>query len=330
MTAMGWFITADAGEFLAEAGEFLRAEPSHNTVMLTVTENLRVNAAAPTPPPAVASGPGPDEPMFGWWRPPARPDAKSAGPVRAVGAVGSVFMYTPEFPLLLSSHVSEQAAAELARDLTAAGYQVPGINATQEAAGAFAAAWADRTGDAVTAHRRMRLFRLGKLIRPAPEPEGAARLATERDRDLLAEWFGAFAREVGDPPRHDHHAVIDERLGYGGITVWEDDGVPVSMAGRTRTVARMVRVAPVYTPPELRGRGYAGAATAAVSQAALDAGLRDVVLYTDLANPTSNALYQRLGYRPVEDRVVFSFEPTRHALRFTRERTRGLRGIGRW
>ena len=176
----------------------------------------------------------------------------------------------------------------------------------------------------------MRLFRLGKLIRPAPEPEGAARLATERDRDLLAEWFGAFAREVGDPPRHDHHAVVDERLGYGGITVWEDDGVPVSMAGRTRTVARMVRVAPVYTPPELRGRGYAGAATAAVSQAALDAGVRDVVLYTDLANPTSNALYQRLGYRPVEDRVVLSFESARHGLRFTRERTRGLRGIGRW
>ena len=71
----------------------------------------------------------------------------------------------------------------------------------------------------------------------------------------------------------------------------------------------MVRVGPVYTPPERRGRGYAGAVTVAVSQASLDAGVREVVLYTDLANPTSNALYQRLGYRPVEDRVIFSFEP---------------------
>ena len=78
-----------------------------------MTENLRVSAAAPAP--AVAPGSGPDEPMFGWWRPPAGPDAKSAGPVRAVGAVGSVFMYTPEFPVLLSSHMSGQAAAELAR-----------------------------------------------------------------------------------------------------------------------------------------------------------------------------------------------------------------------
>jgi predicted GNAT family acetyltransferase len=71
----------------------------------------------------------------------------------------------------------------------------------------------------------------------------------------------------------------------------------------------MARVGPVYTPPALRRRGYAGAATAAASQAALDAGARVVVLYTDLANPTSNALYQRLGHRPVEDRVVMSFAP---------------------
>jgi RimJ/RimL family protein N-acetyltransferase len=279
-----------------------------NTVVLTVTENLRVKAAVPSPAVALAPAPaavpssGPAEPLFGWWRPPASPDTHSAGPV------GAVFIYTPEFPVLLS-RVSGQAAAELARDLAAARRQVPGVNAVQEAADAFAAAWADRTGDAVTVYRQMRLFRLGELSWPAPGPEGAARLATEQDRDLLAEWFDAFAREVGDPPRQDHRAAVDERLGYGGITVWEAAGVPVSIAGLTRAVAGMVRVGPVYTPPALRGRGYAGATTAAVSQAALDAGLREVVLYTDLANPTSNALYERLGYRPVEDRVVFSFEP---------------------
>jgi len=150
--------------------------------------------------------------------------------------------------------MSGQAAAALARDLAAAGRQVLGINAGQEAADRFAAAWRDRTGDAVTVYRRMRLLRLGELIRPLPGPEGAARLATERDRDLLAGWFDAFAREVGDPPRHDNLATVDERLGYRGLTLWEADGVSVSLAGLTRTVAGMVRVGPVYTPPELRGR----------------------------------------------------------------------------
>jgi predicted GNAT family acetyltransferase len=102
---------------------------------------------------------------------------------------------------------------------------------------------------------------------------------------------------------------VDRRLGYGGITFWEAGGAPVSVAGLTRAVSGMARVGPVYTPPELRGRGYAAGATAAVSQAALDAGGRELVLYTDLANPVSNALYERLGYRAVEDRVLLSFEP---------------------
>ncbi len=79
---------------------------------------------------------------------------------------------------------------------------------------------------------------------------------------------------------------------------------PVAMAGSTRAVNGVVRVAGVYTPPAHRRHGYGGAVTAAASQAALDAGAAAVVLYTDLANPTSNALYARLGYEPMADRVV--------------------------
>ncbi len=79
------------------------------------------------------------------------------------------------------------------------------------------------------------------------------------------------------------------------------------MAGLTRPAAGQVRVGPVYTPPALRDRGYRGAVTAAVSRAALDAGATEVLLFTDLANPTSNARYQRLGYETVADRAIYSF-----------------------
>jgi RimJ/RimL family protein N-acetyltransferase len=283
---MSWFMTADTEEFLSVAGEFLRAESARNSVMLTVTADL------------LAAGPGADPhgTLFGWWRP-------DAGPLAAA------FMHTPGHPAVLSG-MSETPAAALARDLAAAGRRVPGVNAGQQAAAAFTDVWRDRTGDAATVHRRMRLFRLGRLVPPAPAPAGAGRLGSAADRDLLAGWFGAFAREVDDDaPGHDHHADVDQRLGYGGITVWEDGGAPVSVACLTRAVGGMARVGPVYTPPDLRGRGYAAGATAAVSTAALDAGAQEVVLYTDLANPTSNALYERLGYAPVEDRVVLSFEP---------------------
>jgi predicted GNAT family acetyltransferase len=100
---------------------------------------------------------------------------------------------------------------------------------------------------------------------------------------------------------------VDDRISYGGLTLWEVDGQAVSMAGVTRIEAGAARVAPVYTPPELRGRGYGAAVTAAVTRAALDAGADDVVLFTDVTNPTSNALYERLGYRPVQDRSVLEF-----------------------
>jgi RimJ/RimL family protein N-acetyltransferase len=321
---MGWFTTEAVGEFLAEAGPFLHAEPARNTVILSVTENLRLNAAAPADGRAAPgrgtrdAGPGHsslrtgDQPLFGWWRsgPSGTAGQGQPGPDPVTGA----FMHTPGFPVFLTA-MSGQAAAELAGLLAGTRPAVPGVNAPDQAAEAFADAWRPRTGDAVTVHRLMRLHRLGTLIPPHPAPEGGMRVAVRQDRDLLVEWFEAFAVEVDDAAAQDHAAAVDERLGYGGITVWEADGAPVSIAGVTRAVHGMIRVGPVYTPPALRGRGYAGGATAAASQAALDAGATQVVLYTDLANPTSNALYERLGYDPVEDRVVLTFTPPDPAAR---------------
>ena len=321
---MGWFTTGAVTEFLAEAGEFLRAEPARNTVILSVTENLRLRAAAlpyghqapdpgrPDTGPGHGSQPTSDEPLFGWWRP---GPSRTAGPgERGADSLSAAFMHTPGFPVFLTA-TSSQAAAELGGLLASARPRVPGVNAQPQVAAAFAGTWRQHTGHAVTVHRRMRLHCLGTLAWPDPGPEGRPRMAGQGDRDLLAEWFEAFAVEVNDAAAADHTAAVDQRLGYGGITVWEAGGVAVSVAGITRAVAGMVRVGPVYTPPALRGRGYAGGATAAVSQAALDRGATQVVLYTDLANPTSNALYERLGYRPVEDRVVLAFEPHHPAAR---------------
>jgi predicted GNAT family acetyltransferase len=302
---MGWFSTGAVDDFLAGAGEFLRAERVRNTVILTVTESLRVSGRTPADEP-----PARDAPLFGYWRPAPSPPAPSQ-PASGHGRVEGAFMLTPGFPALLT-HMSPQVAADLAGLLAGSGRLLQGVNAEEEAAWAFADAWRRHTADVAEVHRRMRLFRLAKLMPPQPAPQGTSRQATARDRALLIDWLGAFAIEVGDLATQDQGAAADERLSYGGITVWEVDSVPVSVAGVTRTVAGMVRVGPVYTPPAQRGHGYAGGATVAVSQAALDTGATDVLLYTDLANPTSNALYQRLGYCPVEDRLVLSFGPAKH------------------
>jgi hypothetical protein len=129
---MSWLMTTDTGRFLAAAGEFLRADPARNSVMLTVTENLRVSGAAPA-----ASAP-----LYGWWPPAGAP-------------VAAAFMHTPGFPLMLSRVNGLEAArlaGELAGELAGTGRRVRGVNVGQEAADAFAAAWRDRTGDAIAVY----------------------------------------------------------------------------------------------------------------------------------------------------------------------------------
>jgi ribosomal protein S18 acetylase RimI-like enzyme len=174
---------------------------------------------------------------------------------------------------------------------------------------ALAAAWERRTGQPSRVSRRSRLYRLGRLRPPDPPPPGRARVAASADSGLLLDWLEAFRREADNDGGPASQRTVDDRLSYGGLTLWETGDGPVSLAGATRAVAGQARIGPVYTPPERRGRGFGGAVTAAVSQAAMDAGVAEVLLYTDLANPTSNALYQRLGYQPVSDSVQLLFLP---------------------
>lgn len=150
-----------------------------------------------------------------------------------------------------------------------------------------------------------RLFRLGDLV--VPDVPGSARRATLDDRDVVLAWVRAFLSEGGIAEQPE--SIVDGRLGNGQFFLWEHDGAPVSLAGHQVPAYGGVRVGPVYTPPEHRGRGYGGAVTAAVSARAQELG-QEVVLYTDLTNPTSNALYPRLGYVVVSDRAVLEISPS--------------------
>jgi predicted GNAT family acetyltransferase len=137
-------------------------------------------------------------------------------------------------------------------------------------------------------------------------------VAGKEDRGQLVRWYAEFVEDAGHVAAREAEAWADARISYGGITLWEaEDGTPLSMAGVTPVVAGQVRVAPVYTPAHLRGRGYAGAVTAQVTRAVLASGVREVLLFTDLANPTSNGLYQRIGYRAVADFAAYDFRGNR-------------------
>jgi predicted GNAT family acetyltransferase len=280
---MAWQLTEDLETFLTNAGGFLRASPAANTIMLTAAERLRAEGAAAY---------GDVTPLFGWL----------AGPEGTVAA----FLHTPPYPVALTD-MTDAAAAELAADLVSLGHQAPGVNATPGPGAAFAAAWQERTGQATSPGMRMRLYALGTLRPPDPPPPGQPRTADAADRALLLAWLDAFQAEAQPAGPVETERVVNDRLGWGGMVLWEHEGRPVSLAGRNRAAAGQARLGPVYTPPGLRGRGFGGAATATVTQAALDDGADGVVLFTDLDNPTSNTLYQRLGYRRLSDWAVIRF-----------------------
>jgi predicted GNAT family acetyltransferase len=176
------------------------------------------------------------------------------------------------------------------------------VNAERALAEKIGEIWRRRTGTEPEVERRTRLYRLGQLVPPDPAPSGRARVAVADDRELLFDWHHQFHREVGEEIG-DRTTIIDDRISYGGLSLWEVDAVPVAMAGRTRVSAGMIRLGPVFTPVELRSRGYGAAVTAAVSATAQQLA-DEVLLFTDLTNPISNAIYQRLGYQPVHDRWV--------------------------
>jgi predicted GNAT family acetyltransferase len=171
------------------------------------------------------------------------------------------------------------------------------------AAAAFAGRWTECRSTSVTAIDGQRLYELTDL-QSVSSASGSLRLAGPHDRSTLVEWATAFVAEADVVPVH-AEALVDERVAREQFWVW-DDGGAVSMAGASLPVAGVARVQYVYTPPERRGAGYATACVEQMSRVLTDRGLR-CVLFTDLANPTSNAIYRRIGYDAVAEILGYDF-----------------------
>jgi predicted GNAT family acetyltransferase len=220
------------------------------------------------------------------------------------GALVGVAVRTPPFGVLVSN-LDRDAASALADAL--ADHDLPAVNGPVDAARAFAAAW--RRAHPVDAAVRMstRMHRLDAVV-PPPAVPGGLRLATAADRDLALAWTDGFVTETGSPHAEPDDATV-RRIAAGQLRFWTVDGEPVSMLADRPPVAGVPRISLVYTPPERRRHGYAAAAVAALSQELLDRGAAACMLYTDLANPTSNGVYRRIGYRPVIDAELWEFTP---------------------
>ncbi len=231
--------------------------------------------------------------------------------VRAGGRPIAAALQTPPYNLILARPESDAALATLADGL--ADEELPGVVGAVPESEAFADLWAPRAGATARVETRQGVYALEAIV-PTPRPTGLARVADASDRDLVVRWLIEFGEEVlheHGPGREHIEATIDDRLSGDqsrGALLWEDDGEPVSLAGWGGRTPNGIRVGPVYTPHELRGRGYATALTAELSQRLLAGDRRFCFLYTDLANPTSNAIYERIGYRRVCESAEIAFD----------------------
>ncbi len=230
------------------------------------------------------------------------------------GQLALAAVMTPPNHLLLSSlpdikpSVLDDAIDMLVNHLGNDDWIVPGVNAENSLAERFAKRWSENTGQAHTLLLRERVYELRQVIPPKNPPAGALRPAVPADLETVAGWHYAFSMEaIHEGDLEVSRKVVARRLANGDVYLWQDQK-PVSMAFRSRPTTHGVTVSAVYTPPELRGRGYASACVAALSQRLLDSGKQFCNLFTDLDYPTSNAIYQKIGYKPVCDFFDFQFE----------------------
>jgi len=173
----------------------------------------------------------------------------------------------------------------------------------------FAQTYSAATGREHHIKVRQRLYALDH-VNPEIPSIGHLRLAQESDMAFLPYWSQAFDSECLGmmPSLSDNVEISQKNIATKKMYVLEDNGTPVSMARITREMRTVCAVVAVYTPPYFRGKGYASSCVAGVSRVILERGFERAVLYTDLSNPTSNSIYQKIGYQPIGDSMIIAFE----------------------
>jgi predicted GNAT family acetyltransferase len=274
-------LTDDPVKVLSAAGSFLSGRPVHHNLVLSL---LAARADVPEPG------------RYGW----------VAGGEGFVGIGGVIFNSPLGFPATVTPMASA-AAAGLGEAVAKAWPDLAGVNGEAATAAALAGAFAAANHTPVRPVEAQRLYRLRELREPALV-SGSARVAGPGDRAVVAGFLAGFFEDVGEA--HRAAGANDEQaarlVGSGRLWLWQEAGAVTSMAQASLVHAGVARIGPVYTPPPARGRGYGVAATAAATRSILEAGATPV-LYTQLDNPTSNALYQRLGYECVAECLRYDF-----------------------
>jgi hypothetical protein len=220
--------------------------------------------------------------------------------------IEGAFLMTPPRGLILSSPASDTAMALVVENLLAMERNLPDVIGRSDLADKFADMWIARTGDKASISLHLYCYQISRVA-DIPLSSGRWRRATLDDIDFMVSWIRGFNHDIGE--EHDDDRVrkgMINGIPEGRYHLWEDGG-PVSMLRSAPTTPTGERINAVYTPPEFRGCGYASSLTWAVSRLLLQSGKKFCFLFTDARNPTSNKIYQRIGYEKVCDFHSYAF-----------------------
>lgn len=272
----------EAGAFLAAVGEELYAQAAVNNLMLGICERLVQDPAAY------------ENPLF------LTVHSRSGDLLLAA-------VMTPPHNLILAEGADfGLGLPSLIEHLRENQLAIPGVIGPVDCAEAFYEQWKSVAGLEGEVEMYQRIYELRHVNLPKIPP-GHFRVALLSDAQKIAEWVKAFNVEAlgkEQPPKLEWAEKVTRE---GRVFLWEDEGRPVAMAMSARPLKHSITVSAVYTPPEHRQRGYATALVARLSQHLLDMGYEFITLFTDLENPTSNSIYQKIGYRPVIDFRSYRF-----------------------
>ena len=266
----------NAGWILDKAKVFLRSKPVHNNVILTLL-HARVERFTPGR----------------YW---VATDGNAVVGVVFQSPLNLRAIVTPMEPDIVRSIVDAISDAKV---------KLPGVGGDATTAAHFAGQWAERQKSAVVPFMGQRIYEVDKVEEPIGI-KGHLRKAVREDRERLIDWVRRFYVDTTGVQESNAEDIVDRRVSAGRLWLW-DNAEPVSIASRTPPMEGVVRVQLVYTPPENRGKGYASACVAGLSKQIRDEG-HCCILYTDLGNPISNAIYRRIGYYVVAEGIHYRFE----------------------
>lgn len=269
------------GDLLARAEAWLLSSEAENNLVLGVAAQFR--GAATT-----------DQGACYW------------ATVETDGSVVGCAFRTPPHQLSLTT-MPDEAIGPLAGDVRGLYDALPGVAGPRREATQFAREWAALTGNGCRVRLEMMIRKLTTVNPPNQPPAGELRRSATTDLDLITEWMTGFVRETG--MEWQSREVAGRFHAAGKLFVWDHEGARC-MAAAARETPRGACINAVYTPPAYRRRGYATAAVATLSQRLLAQGRQFCCLYTDAANPGTNAIYRRIGFRRVREDVHLEFLPT--------------------